>query len=83
MKNLPSDKATPGDIPVNVLQNSEICFFFFSYCINEDIIDNKFPDSVELSDITPVYKKIDPSDKANCSPVCFIIIIKNISKNHL
>ena len=83
MKNLPSDKATPGDIPVNVLQNSEICFFDLTNCINEDIIDNKFPDSIELSDITPVYKKIDPSDKANCSPVCFIIIIKNICKNHL
>ena len=59
MKNLPSDKATPGDIPVNVLQNSEICFFDLTNCINEDIIDNKFPDSVELSDITPVYQTVN------------------------
>ena len=31
--------------------------------------NNKFPDSLKLSDITPVYKKFDPSDKANYRPV--------------
>ena len=34
-------------------------------CINEAIINNNFPDSLKLSDITSVFKKLDPSDKAN------------------
>ena len=54
MKNLLSDKATAGEIPVNVLKHSEICFFDLTNCINEAIRDNKFPDSLKLSDITPV-----------------------------
>ena len=36
-------------------------------CINEAIRNNKFPDSLKLSDTTPVYKKRDP--KANYRPV--------------
>ena len=54
VKNLPSDKAPAGDIPVNALQNSEICFFDLTNCINEAITNNKFPDSLKLSDITSV-----------------------------
>ena len=30
--------------------------------IYEVIRNNKFPDSLKLSDITPVYKKLDPTD---------------------
>ena len=66
MKSLPSDKATAGEIPINVLKN---CFFDLTNCINKAIRNNKFPDSLKLSDITPVFKKLDPSDKANYRPV--------------
>ena len=66
---LPSDKATAREISVNVLTNSEICFFDLTNCINEAIRNNKFPDSLKPSDITPVYKKLDPGDKANYRPV--------------
>ena len=44
VKSLPSNKATAGEIPVNVLKNSEICFFDLTNCINE-VTRNKFPDS--------------------------------------
>ena len=37
---------------------------FWSNCINE-AIRNKFPDSLKLSDITPIYKKLDPNEKAD------------------
>ena len=68
---MPSGKATAGEIPVNVLKNSEIFFFDLTNCINEAIRNNKFPDSLKLFDITPLYKKRDPSDKANCISLCF------------
>ena len=64
-KSLPSDKATVGEISANVLKNCENCFFDLTNCINEAIRNNKFPDSLKLSNITPVFKKLDPSDKAN------------------
>ena len=63
VKSLPSDKATAGEIPINVLKNCENCFFDLTNCINEAIRNNKFPDSLKLSDITPELKKLDPSDK--------------------
>ena len=47
----------------------EIAFFDLSNCINEAIRNNKFPDPLKWSDITPVHKKLDPSDKANYRPV--------------
>ena len=58
VKSLPSDKATAEEIPVNVLKNSEICFFDLTNCVNEAIRNNKFPDSLKLSDITPMYKNL-------------------------
>ena len=64
MKSLPSDKATAREIPVSILKNSEICFFDLTDSINKAIRNNKFQDSLKLSNITPVYKNLDPSDKA-------------------
>ena len=37
VKSFPSDKARAGKIPINVLKNSEICFFDLTNCINEAI----------------------------------------------
>ena len=54
VKSLSSDKATAGEISVNVLKNSENCFFDLTSCINETIGNNKFQDHLKLSDITPV-----------------------------
>ena len=45
VKSLPSDKATAGEIPVNVLKSSENCFLDLTNCINKAIRNNKFPDS--------------------------------------
>ena len=64
VKSLPSDKATAREIPVSILKNSEICFFDLTDSINKAIRNNKFQDSLKLSNITPVYKNLDPSDKA-------------------
>ena len=78
MKNWPSDKATAGEIPVNVLKNSEIWFYDLTNCINEAIRNNKFPDSLKLSDIIPAYKKLDPSDKANYRPVSLLPLLSKV-----
>ena len=78
VKSLPSDKATTGDIPVNILKNSENYFFYLTNCINEAIRNNKFPDSLKLSDITPVYKKLDPTDETYYRPVSVLPLLSKV-----
>ena len=75
MKNLRSDKATAGAIPVNILKNSEICFL---NGIKKPIRNNKFPDSLKLSDVTPVYKKLDPSDKVDYRLVSALALLSTV-----
>ena len=69
VKNLPSDKVSAGEIPIKILKESTFCFPELTNCINESLTNNKFPDTLKLSDITPVFKKLDSSDKANYRPV--------------
>ena len=83
MKSLPSDKATVGKIPVNVLKNSEICFFDLTDRIDEAIRNNNFPDSLKLSNITPVYKKLHHSDKGNNTPVSVLTLLSKISEKNI
>ena len=78
VKCLPADKAIAGEIPVNVLKNCEICFFDLTDCIDKTIRNNKFPDSLKLSHITPVYKKLDPSEKANYRPVSVLLLLSKV-----
>ena len=78
VKSLPSDEATAGEIPVNVLKSCENYFFDLTTCINEAIRNNKFPDSLKQSDITPLFKKRDPSDKANYRPVSVLPLLSKV-----
>ena len=57
VKNLPSDKVSAGEIPIKILKESTFCFPELSNCINESLTNNKFPDTLKFSDITPVFKK--------------------------
>ena len=78
MKNLPSDKVTAGEIPVDILENSEFCFSELTKCINKAFNENKFPDTLKLSDIVPVFKKLDPTDKTNFRPVSVLSLLSKV-----
>ena len=73
VKNLFSDKATAGEIPVDILKNSEFCFSELTKCINTAFNDNKFPDTLKISDIVPVFKKLDPTDKTILDQLVFYL----------
>ena len=62
-KNLPSDKATAGEIPVDILKNSEFCFSELTKYINKAFNVNKFPDILKRCNIVPVFEKLDTTDK--------------------
>ena len=57
MKNVPSNKAAAGEIPSEILENSDFCSSELRKCINKVCKQNKFPDSLKLSDLVPVCKK--------------------------
>ena len=63
MKNLPSDKAAASEIPVYIFKNSKYCFSELKKSINKAFKENKFPDTLKLSDIVPAFKKFDAVDK--------------------
>ena len=78
MKNLPSDKAAAGEIPVDILKNSEYCFSELTKCINKAFNENKFPDTLKLCDIVPVFIKLDPTDKTNFRPVSVLPLLSKV-----
>ena len=78
MRNLPSDKASAGEIPIKNLKENKFCFPGLANCVNESLTNNKFPDPLNLPDITPVFKKLDPSDKANYRPVSILSLVSKV-----
>ena len=78
VKNFLSDKATASEIPVAILKNSEFCFSEVTKCINKAFNENKFPDTLKLSDIVPVFKKLDPADKTNFRPVSILPLLSKL-----
>ena len=56
VKKLPSDKVSAGEIPIKILKESKFCFPELAKYINESLTNNRFPDTLKVSDITPVFK---------------------------
>ena len=83
VKNLPSDKVSAGEIPIKILKQSTLCFPKLTNYVNESLTNNKFPDTLKLSDITPVFKKLGPSDKANYRPVTILPLVSKVFKKIL
>ena len=52
VKNLPSDKVYAGEIPIKILKETKFCFPELKNCINESLTNNKFPDTLTLSDLS-------------------------------
>ena len=90
IKNIPTNKVTGGEIPLNVLKQSGFTYAMSRDCINDCLLKGLFPDSLKLVNITPVHKKDKPTDKENYRPVsvlpllskffedCFMINLTNI-----
>ena len=47
-------------------------------CINKCISIKSFPDELNVADVIPVFKKEDPSNKANYRPISLLTIISKI-----
>ena len=63
IEGLPSNKATAGEIPIKILKESGFTFEYLTSCVDEAISSYKFSDYLKLSNMVPVHKKKDPTDK--------------------
>ena len=85
IKQLPGNKATvSNDIPVSVLKESVSAYYekltdIFNNCIRS----GTFPEILKKSEVTPVFKKGDPTSKTDYCPVQSIKFFKNFSEIHL
>ena len=79
IKQLPGNKATfSNGIPVSVLKESLSAYYekltgIFNNCIR----NSTFPEILKKFEVTPVFKKVDPTSKADYGPVS---TLSNLSK---
>ena len=83
IEGLPSNKATAGEIPIKILKESGFTFEYLTSCVNEAILSGKFPDSLKLSNIVPVHKKKDLTDKCNYRPVSILPLFSQVFEKQL
>ena len=74
-----SNKATTfGNIPTKILkQSSKSCSDTLQKLFNDALRDGYFPDKLKRADITPVFKKDDPTKAKNYRPVS---VLPGVSK---
>ena len=78
IKNNPSNKASGGDTPIQILKQSGFTYQILMDCINDAIHKSVFPDSLKIANITPVHKKEVPTDKENYRPVSVLPLLSKV-----
>ena len=78
IERLPSNKATAGEIPTKIFKESGFFFEYLTSCVNKVILSGKFPDFVKLSNIVPVHKKKDPTDKCSYRPISILPLLSTV-----
>ena len=72
-------KKTSGSIPTHILKDFESVYIkSLTDCINNCILTYDFPDFLKVADITPCFKKGDPTDKSNYRPISILPAISKI-----
>ena len=78
IQDLKNNKSVGGEIPIQILKESEFTFETLTNCINKSIETGYFPDSLKEANITPIFKKDDPLDKSNYRPVSILPLISKV-----
>ena len=78
IRDLKNNKSAGGEIPIQILKESEFTFGILTNCINKSIETGCFPDRLKAANITPIFKKDDPLDKANYRPVSILPLISKV-----
>ena len=78
IKNVPSNKASGGDITIQILKQSGFTYQILTDCINDVIDKGVFPDSLKIANITPAHKKDEPTNKENYRPVSVLPLLSKV-----
>ena len=78
IRDLKNNKCACGEIPIQILKEREFTFGILTNCINKSIETVCFPDSFKVANITSIFKKDDPLDKANYRPVSILPLISKV-----
>ena len=70
-----NNKSVGGEIPIQILKESEFTFETLTNCINKSIETGYFPESLKEANITPIFKKDDLLHKSNYRPVSILPLI--------
>ena len=76
IKDLKTNKSVGGEIPTQILKESEFTFETLKNCVNQSLkTTGEFPGSLKLRNLTPTNKKDDPFDKSNYRPVSILPLL--------
>ena len=78
IRDLPTNKAAGGEIPVNVLKKSNLSFDELTIRVNRALINGKFLITLKNANVTPVHKKDDPTDKTNFRPIGVLLLLSKV-----
>ena len=79
IKDLKTNKSVGGEIPTQILKESEFTFETLENCINQSLkTTGEFPGSLKLGNLTPIYKKDDLLDKSNYRPVSILPLLSKV-----
>ena len=79
IKNIPNNKASGEEIPLNILKQSRFTYKMLTDCINDAIVgEDIFSDSLKFAGITPVHKKDETTNRENYRPVSALPLISKI-----
>ena len=79
IKDIRLDKSWTGDIPADILKQRDLFYQALTNFINQSIVSGKFPDSLKLANVSPIYKAKDPLDRTNnYRPVSVLPLLSKI-----
>ena len=78
IKDIRLDKSSSGNIPAHILRRCDLCFQALTTCINQSIFSGKFPDSLKLASVSPIYEAKDTLGKTNYRPASVLPLLSKI-----
>ena len=78
IRDVPTNKAAGGEIPVNILKKLNFYFDELTIFVNYALINGKFPITLKNANVIPVHKKDDPTDKTNFRSVSVLSLLSKV-----
>ena len=78
IRDLLTNKAVRGEIPVNILKKSNFSFDELTTCVDHALINGKFRITLKNANVTPVHNKDDPADKTHFRAVSVLPFLSKV-----